>query len=195
MLDRLIPVVRLAGRLALRAVLAFSILFLLLVGVGPWTGRYRVVTVLTGSMRPGMPAGSAAIVTPVSPSAIRVGDVVTYQAPLADHRVVTHRVVKVITAGEHPVIQTKGDANVSPDPWLARVNGSPAWRATAVIPHLGTAIRSLRSPTLHRVGTVGAPILLIVVWLGGIWSAGDSETVPGASEQHDGKPIAPTAMA
>ena len=170
MLDRMIRIVRLAGRTVLRAVLAFAVLFLLVVGVGPWTGKYRTVTVLTASMKPGMPPGSMAVLVPVEPSAIRVGDVITFEAPVADHPVVTHRVIEIVEPGAHPVIRTQGDANAAPDPWMARISGAPAWRRVAVIPAVGTLIHALRSPLIHQATVYVIPGLLVIAWLVAIWS-------------------------
>jgi signal peptidase len=165
---------RLAGRSVLRAALASAVVFLLAIGVGPLTGRYRTVTVLSESMGPDMPAGSMAIVIPIAPSAVEVGDVITYEAPVAGNPVVTHRVIEVVERGANPVIRTKGDANVSPDEWTARISSSPAWRRVAVVPLAGTLIHSLRSPLVHLATVYVAPTLLLIAWLIGIWSR-DSE--------------------
>ena len=163
------------GRFVPRAVLAFAVIFLLAVGVGPWTGKYRTVTVLTASMKPGMPPGSMAVLVPVDPSAIRVGDVITFQAPIRVQPVVTHRVIAIVEPGSHPVIRTQGDANDSPDPWTARISDSTAWRRVAVIPVIGTLIHSLRSPLVHQATVYVVPGLLAIAWLIGIWSR-DSKT-------------------
>jgi signal peptidase len=175
MMGRLIQIVRLAGRFVLRAILAGAVLFLLAVGVGPRTGMYRTLTVLTASMKPGMAPGSMAVVVPIKPSAIRVGDVLTFEAPLPDRPVVTHRVVEIVERGAHPVIRTRGDANGAPDPWTARVSGSTAWRRVAVIPRLGMGIHSLRSPVVHKATVYLVPALLAIALLVGIWS-GEGET-------------------
>src|SRR3989440_5959602 len=140
--DRLPRVARSSAQRASQGLLAAALLAVALVALGPLTGTYRVLTVLTGSMAPGMPVGSVAVVRPVDPASIKVGDVITYQAPLADHRVVTHRVVAVLESGPHPVLRTKGDANISPDPWTARLVGAPAWRRVAVLPSAGAGIRA-----------------------------------------------------
>ena len=158
-----------AGRWAGRVLLAGAVLVLLAVGVGPLTGTYRLATVLTGSMAPGMPAGSMAVLVPIDPGAVRVGDVITYQAPLPDHRVVTHRVVEIVAGGPHPVLRTKGDANAGADPWTAQLSGSPAWRRVAVVPWAGTVIRALRSAPVHRAAVRLIPLVLLTVMLLGIW--------------------------
>ena len=43
-------------------------LVLLVAGLGPLTGAYRLATVLSGSMGPGMPTGSVAVLVPVDPA-------------------------------------------------------------------------------------------------------------------------------
>jgi signal peptidase len=152
------------GPWAGRILLALSALVLVLVGLGPITGQYRLATVLSGSMGAGMPTGSVAVLVPVDPTDVRVGDVITYQAPTVDHQVVTHRVVEITDLGPHPVLRTKGDANASPDPWMARLETAPAWRRAAVVPYAGSAIRIFRSAPVHLV-----PIILLMSMLVAIW--------------------------
>jgi signal peptidase len=152
--------------------LALAVLALLTVGLGPLTGNYRLATVLSGSMGPGMPAGSVAVLVPVDPAAVHVGDVITYQAPTSDHRVVTHRVVEVTEPGPHPVLRTKGDANASADPWTARLAAGPAWRRVAVIPYAGMVIRALRSAPVHHATVHVVPTLLLAAMLFSIWYQG-----------------------
>lgn len=73
-------------------------------------------TVLTGSMRPGMPPGSLAVVRPVDVNTLGVGDVVTYQVRSGDPEVITHRIVaqSIDSHGERTFI-TRGDANGADD--------------------------------------------------------------------------------
>jgi signal peptidase len=148
--------------------LCFAVLAFL--GIGPRLFGYRTLTVLTGSMRPGMPAGSVAVVEQEPTSALRVGDVVVYQAPIADHRIVSHRVVSIEASGAASyVIQTKGDANNGPDPWTAKISSPTVWRVRAVVPRLGTAIRFLRMRQLHLALLYGVPLVLALIWMGEIW--------------------------
>jgi signal peptidase len=150
---------------------AASAVFLLGLGIVPHTGWYRTVTVLSASMRPRMPEGSVAIITPERPEQVRVGQVITYQVPVGDHRIITHRVVAVTEGlgSAHPVIQTKGDANNAPDPWLARIDGGTTWRARFSLPWIGRLISWLRGPTLHTGLVRVVPALLTVFWLVTIW--------------------------
>jgi signal peptidase I len=155
-----------------RILLAAALTVLAVVGVGPLTGRYRLATVLSGSMAPGMPVGSVAVLVPEDPAAVRVGDVITFQAPTPVHQTVTHRVVEIVEGGHHPVLRTKGDANPVADPWIARLDGDRAWRRVAVIPSAGTAIRLLRSSTVHRLTLQVVPAVLFASMLLAIWWPG-----------------------
>lgn len=142
---------------------------LLAVGVGPHSGRYRTLTVLTGSMSPTMPAGSVVIVTPEPPSRLRVGQVITYRIPVEDHRVVTHRVVQIFEGGDQPVFLTQGDANNAPDYWLAKVNGDTVWHVSRVVPRLGLTLSWLRQPVLHRMSALVVPAALALLLVVDIW--------------------------
>ena len=69
----------------------------------------------TGSMAPGIPAGSLAVVREISAGEIRIGDVVTVDRP--GQLPITHRVQSVEPGeGATRVITMKGDANLAADP-------------------------------------------------------------------------------
>src|SRR5438067_5027086 len=110
---------RRACKIVLDALAIGGMLALAGLGLGPRTGRYRTMTVLSGSMRPGMPEGSVVVLVPEPARRVRRGQVIAYNVPVDDHHVVAHRIVEVITPGPQPVIRTKGDANPTPDPWTA----------------------------------------------------------------------------
>lgn len=159
-----------AGASSVRgAALVVAVVALVAIGIGPRTGKYRTLTVLSGSMAPGIPVGALVIDVPEPAGQIRVGQVLTYQIPLLDHRVVSHRVVKVISDGPQPEVQTKGDANNSPDPWTAVITSPVAWRVWAVVPHAGQWIVDLRQPVVHKALVLGLPGLLTLMMLIQIW--------------------------
>lgn len=162
-------IARRASVIALAAAAGASMLTLFAVGLGPRTGRYRTLTVLSGSMAPAIPTGSLVVVTPVDPADVRVGQVITYQAP-TDGRVVTHRVARVLEGGRQPVVVTKGDANDTADPWAARLTSSPVWTVRFSVPGVGRAIVWLRSPAVRRLTVLLVPALLVAVWLIRIWA-------------------------
>ena len=79
-------------------------------------------------MRPTFEPGDVIVVTPEPFRDVRVGQVISYHIPTGDQHVQTHRIVKMVRGGAHPVVRTKGDANNSIDPFTAKLNGTTAWR-------------------------------------------------------------------
>ncbi len=168
---------------AQRALLALAFALFLFLGVLPRLGLYRPVTVLSGSMRPTFSPGDMVVVAPEPVSAVRVGQVISYQVPTGVHQVETHRVVKILQGGAHPTIQTQGDANNYHDPWTAKLAGATAWRMVAVVPHLGYLVNLLRSGTLRLLAIMVAPLLLALAMLAEIWGSGGEEPAPAAQSQ------------
>jgi signal peptidase I len=119
--------------LVLGAVLALAVPV-----TGIVTGRWRLQPILSGSMSPKIPSGALVLATPQRPSAIRVGQVVAYHAPIPGHRLIAHRVVAVLAYGRRPVIVTKGDANTVADPWHARIAGTQICVVRYSVPVLGS---------------------------------------------------------
>jgi signal peptidase len=150
--------------------LGLGLLVLVIIGVGPLTGRYRVATVLSGSMDPTLPVGSVVFSTPEPAATVAPGHVITFRAPVGSHWVETHRIVEVVSGGTDPVVRTQGDANEGPDPWLARLDGAtPVWRARFAVPKLGFVLQALRRPIVHRLTTLVAPALFLAACLAAIW--------------------------
>ena len=93
-------VVRGLGNLLLFVVvLAFTGL-----AVGPHVLGYRTMTMLTGSMAPGINPGDVTVAVQEPTSALPVGQIISYQIPMDDHRVVSHRVVKVTRSPSGAVV-------------------------------------------------------------------------------------------
>lgn len=158
-----------------RALLGLALMLFLAIALLPRLGLYRPVTVLSGSMRPTFSPGDMVVVVPERVSAVRVGQVISYQVPVGIHQVETHRVVRILHGGAHPVVQTQGDANNWPDPWTAKLEGKKAWRMVAVIPHLGYVVNWLRGGSVRAAAIVIAPALLALLMLLEIWGVGTGE--------------------
>jgi signal peptidase I len=131
------------------ALLVAALVAATLSALGLATGWWRVLPVLSPSMRPAFEAGSAVVATRVPARSVRRGDVIVYQAPVADRRVVAHRVLRVVEPGPRPVVQTGGDANDAPDPWLARLEDDTVWVVRRELPHLGHALVFLHRPPVR----------------------------------------------
>lgn len=103
----------------------------------PRLGGATPYTVLTSSMKPGLPPGTLVVSRPTDVDDIGIGTIVTYQLRSGEPEVVTHRVVAVRTNLRGEVeFQTQGDANSAPDAsWVRpeQIRGS-LWYA---VPQLG----------------------------------------------------------
>lgn len=176
---------RTVGRAALMMALLVAVVLLGFLAIGPRLLPYRTVTMLTGSMRPTIPPGAVAVVVAEPVSQLRAGQVVTFHAPVAGRPVVTHRVVSVDRRDGRVLIRTRGDANSGNDPWLAEVHGGTVWRLRAVVPHLGSALRLLRTGALHFWVVWALPLIALVWFLIGVWrprAVAGSESREGGDE-------------
>lgn len=128
--------------------------------VVPRLGGGTPYTVLTGSMRPGMPPGTLVVVRPVDPATISTGTVVTYQLKSGEPTVVTHRVISqgINGAGEL-VFRTQGDANTVPDAaWVHPVQiVGERWYS---VPYLGY-VSNLLTGRERQMGIYATSALLI----------------------------------
>jgi signal peptidase I len=169
-----------------------------LVGVGLGTGRWRVLPVLSPSMRPTFEAGAAVVAVRAPSSSVRTGDVLVFEAPVEDRRVVAHRVVRVVEAGAHPVVRTRGDANDAADPWMARLQDAAVWKVRADVPKVGYALVYLRRPRVRYallLVVIGVALLasLREVW-GGRRPAGRAAAAAGARAARPRQPAHPAGV-
>ena len=141
----------------------------LLILIGAVTNRYRVLSVLSGSMEPTIPKGALILAFAYPAKEIRPGDTITFQSPRDTNILITHRVTGVMQPGVYPVIQTKGDANAAPDPWNLQLTDPLAWRTVFVVPYIGRVLAWLREPMIGMGLLTGLPLLLGAVWLATFW--------------------------
>lgn len=145
--------------IGISAVLIVAVLIPRLAGATPYS-------VMTGSMRPGMPPGTLVVVKPKPINEIQIGDVVTYQLRSGEPTVVTHRVVALgIRADGAPLLQTQGDANNVPDAVPVReiqIKGAE-WYS---VPYLGYVNRALTgSQRQVAVYVTAGALLLYAGWM------------------------------
>jgi signal peptidase I len=165
---------RRVGNAVLSLVLTLCLLIFVLLALGPHVLGYRTSTMLTGSMEPGIMPGDVVVTAPRPAADIQVGDVISYQIPVEDHRVETHRVTEVIHEKDGRLaIRTQGDANDNVDPWVAVLEDDTVWEMQAVVPKLGTVIRAMRSPIVSHGLKWVALAGLILLGLTQIWSRTD----------------------
>jgi signal peptidase I len=160
-----------------RAAIGVACLALLVLGLVPRTGWYRPVTVLSGSMTPTFSPGDMVIVTPEPLRDVRVGQIISYRIPVGDHHVQSHRVIQIVRRGAHPVVRTKGDANNGPDPWTAKLHGTTAWHVRGVLPKVGWVVVWFRSPLVHILSVLLAPLVLALIGVFQIWRPPELERI------------------
>lgn len=139
-----------AANILLLAVLAFALVAILLPSVLSGT----VAIVRSSSMEPTLPAGSLAIMMPIQPASIRVGDIIAFHPPWDEDVVVSHRVAEVVDDG----FVTQGDAVEDADPMVIpkeNVVGRLRWH----LPYLGYLINN----TKRFTSTVWGFLALVVL--------------------------------
>ncbi|MGW2824244.1 signal peptidase I [Streptomyces sp. NPDC001443] len=125
------------------------------------SGKWEASSVLSGSMEPKLPTGSVVIAQREPVKALKVGDIVIFHRPDEPERQVVHRIVTITPSKEGPVLETKGDANQTKDPWHVRPDGDTAWIVRHDVPYVGYVVTSIHTETGFRV-LLGAGALLIV---------------------------------
>jgi len=146
-----------------------------------WLLGLSLVVLVTGSMAPTMPTGSAALVHTVTAADLAVGDVVTVPRPNSATPV-THRIVQIDTvrgdsASRSLILQ--GDANDVVDSAPYVVDEAP--RVVAAAPHLGWVVLWAKTPTVML-----ALALLIagaIAWA--LWPTAPPAQAPEPSDEKD----------
>lgn len=130
----------------------------------------QVYSVISGSMEPEYPVGSLIYVKKVEPSAIEVGDVITFV--LSNETPATHRVVEIDK--ENQLFYTRGDANFEinedtgekeymedPPVHFNNLIGKPVF----TIPLLGYFAYYIQHPPGMYIAIVAGSILVLLVFL------------------------------
>ncbi len=96
-----------------------------------------IAVVESGSMMPYLNKGDLIFSIGVTPSSLKVGDVILFRSPQDPDIIIVHRIFKIIYRNETTIlIQTKGDNNSVPDPWI--INGDQVLgKVIFKIPYLG----------------------------------------------------------
>jgi len=153
------------GNILLGLLLAFVIITMLLSVVF----SDSVAIVRSGSMSPAMPVGALAVVVPIAPGDVKVGDIITFKPP-PDPTIrnpdvtVSHRVVEVQNE-DGLYFVTKGDANEEPDTFLlpaANIQGKVIFN----IPRLGYVTNSIMRYIRSWLGFIFLVCIPLVVLIG-----------------------------
>jgi signal peptidase I len=133
----------------------------------------RPMTVLTGSMRPTIQPGDMVVDERISPSQVRVGDIVTFQEPHGT-RTITHRVRDITISEGQAHVTTRGDANDTVEKWQVPVTGNVG-RVVYQVPKIGYPVTWSHTQT-GRLALVSIPALILAVWaMLKIWRKGTED--------------------
>jgi signal peptidase len=136
----------------------------------PLTGRSTFV-VSGPSMEPAVHQGSAIVVEPVDADDIRVGDVVTMRVG-PEQAIFTHRVIRIAPRPDGLWLETKGDANATPDPVLVPAT-AVIGRVRLTIPAIGYVMAVMSTSSgLLLVGGLAGMLLALVLLLEGLETYG-----------------------
>lgn len=141
------PLRRLLTAIQVAAVLVLVVLIVaLLAGTVPSFLGYESFVVLSGSMEPTIHVGDLAVVAPVKPTDLMVGDIITYRTTQAPDVLVTHRLTAIGEDDQGRLsFNTKGDANQVEDQ-VAVTQNAVLGRVAYAIPLVGYLVEFTRRP-------------------------------------------------
>ena len=126
----------------------------------PRLAGIQIYSVLTASMEPALPVGSAVYVKSCDASQLAPGDIVTFTIGGGNALVKTHRVVSNDTGARQLI--TKGDANPLPDIDPVAY-GQLMGKVIFTAPILGAASQALHSPT-GVAACIAIFALALILW-------------------------------
>ena len=148
--------------------IAMSIFVLLTVvltpaGQVPQVMGFSVLRVLTGSMKPEIPADSMLLIQKADAASLQVGDVISFFSPdpSLNGALNTHRIVGIAEVDGSLQFTTKGDANLIEDQYPvdeSRVVGKVLFVST----QLGKLLRLISNPLVFGLAVL-VPLVLILV--------------------------------
>lgn len=148
--------------------IAMSIFVLLTVvltpaGQIPQVMGFSVLRVLTGSMKPEIPADSMLLIQKADAASLQVGDVISFFSPdpSLNGALNTHRIVGIAEVDGSLQFTTKGDANLIEDQYPvdeSRVVGKVLFVST----RLGKLLRLISNPLVFGLAVL-VPLVLILV--------------------------------
>lgn len=154
------------------ALLSFAAIGALAVAIAgvvlPYAFGGRSYTVMSGSMEPRIHTGDVVAEEKIAPRDMRSGDIVTFQDPDVQGRMITHRVRSLREHDGVVSVVTKGDANTTVERWTIPVSGQLG-RVRYRVAHVGYALAFTRTPPGKLLLVVLPALLLGVLELRRIW--------------------------
>lgn len=153
--------------ICLALIIFFSFLVYLMIhqeisgGQTPSFGSYKLMIVMSGSMKPAFDTGSLIIVKKVDPYSVGVGEIITYKDVENTERLITHRVVDVVNLEKGVFFITKGDDNETRDFSLIPTQ-NVIGKVTGTIPYIGY-LAMMSNAKIWVLLLVIIPVILAVI--------------------------------
>jgi len=153
--------------LCILMVILFSFLVYLMVqqerngGEPPGFGDYKLMIVMSGSMKPAFDTGALIAVKKVDPEGITAGEIITYRDGENTGRLITHRVVEVVHEKDGIFFITKGDDNDTRDFSLIPTK-NVVGKVTGAVPYIGY-LAGLSGSKMGVLVFLIIPVLLAVI--------------------------------
>jgi signal peptidase len=154
---------------AIRTVIAYILVLAILgaAGIAAFAlvqGTWMVTPVLSGSMRPGLAVGGAAISQRVPVDSLHVRDVIIFSDPYKPSEQIVHRIVRIAKSksGQRQ-FNTQGDANPVRDPWTITIRGDDVYKVRWTVPLLGYVANSYQNHRGYYLLGAGVVLILIAV--------------------------------
>ncbi|WP_157842671.1 signal peptidase I [Bacillus alkalisoli] len=137
-------------------------------GTPKFFGKTMMI-VLSGSMEPTIPTGSAIFVEEVDPRELQVGDVITFESPIHENtRIITHRITEIFNFGQLEFI-AQGDSNEAADPMPIPAQNILGKHSDITIPYLGYILSFLQSKKGIGLALIIPGLLVIGIEVFSVW--------------------------
>ena len=142
-----------------RSAAAGMIVALMLAAAVPVVFGGRSFSVMSGSMEPNISTGDLVITKAISPRDADTGDIVTFNDPEKQGRLLTHRVASSRPAADNYSFVTKGDANNTVERWSVPAEGTIG-QVVFRLPKLGYVLSFTKTPAA-RMALITIPAVLL----------------------------------
>lgn len=131
---------------------------------------YRPLIDHSDSMRPAIRAGDLLITRAEPATSIRVGEIVSFDDPGLNGRLVTHRVVAIHASPGRIAFLTRGDANSTPESWSVARRGSVGTLDFRIV-GVGRAVAWMADPWVRTAVLTLVALALSTALLRRVWRA------------------------